>query len=111
MRSRSSGTRNGPLHPLREDEVFRIFRKIREAAEGDPLPPISVQDVRGALKQMKASTGMGGGRSDTDRYRAAPRRSVGGARLALYGVRALFVLASAVAAHLGEDAPQENPRR
>eukprot|EP00959_Pyramimonas_sp_CCMP1952_P161537 3377912-Pyramimonas_sp.AAC.1 len=38
---------------------MRVFQRVEDAVGGDPLEPISVRDIRPALKQMKASTGQG----------------------------------------------------
>eukprot|EP00959_Pyramimonas_sp_CCMP1952_P197376 4127665-Pyramimonas_sp.AAC.1 len=42
-----------------EELVQHTFQQVREAAQDDVLPPISVEDIRAALRQMRPRAGLG----------------------------------------------------
>ena len=44
---------------LDQEAVHRTFQQVRDAAEGEFLPAISVSDIRGALRLMKPRAGLG----------------------------------------------------
>eukprot|EP00959_Pyramimonas_sp_CCMP1952_P186951 3909372-Pyramimonas_sp.AAC.1 len=44
-----------------EELVQHASQQVREAAREDVLPPISVEDIRAALRQMRPRAGLGVG--------------------------------------------------